>query len=326
MKKTFGKITCAALAAVSALSLAACSTEIAESAFDNPLPWNDSSGSYERLDFSVEVFNTQKSESLDKRVKIGNGEVSFVLNEGEAGGYTRIDTSFTLTYLNIDEAGIDAGLTDKVTSTVVFEPKSMAAKSMEKTVSLADRKDKTNLSYTVTADYFDSHKATITYTATNKTSTMSLSKNACRDNEMMLYLARAQSLSSSSSTNFNMMNIFDSFNTGEPVKYNIAVTGMSERSVDVGDWVKDFGIEKKDADNEQGESYPVKCITTSLMINATNHGPGYIIMFAKDSFKSGNKEHKKIPVKIDYDEYLGSKPYRHTMYTLTSCSFDKPQA
>ena len=104
------------------------------------------------------------------------------------------------------------------------------------------------------------------------------------------------------------------------------MTGTSERSVDIGDWVKNFGIEKKDADNEQGESYPVTCITTTLMINATNHGPGYTILFAKDSFKSGDKEHKKIPVKIDYDEYIGSKPYRHTLYTLTSCSFDKPQA
>lgn len=324
MKKTLGKITCAALAAVSALSLAACNTEIPESAFDHPLPWSDSSDSYERLEYSVEVFDTQKSESLDKRVKIGNGSVSFVLNEGEAGGYTRIDTSFTLTYLKIDEAGADAGLTDTVKSTVVFEPKSMAAKSMKKTVKLADRKDTANLSYTVTADYFDAHKATITYTATGKTDSMSLSKNACRDNEMMMYLARAQALSSSSSTNFNMMNIFDSFNAGEPVNYNMAVTGTSERLVDVGEWVKDFGIEKKDADNEQGAAYPVKCITTSIVINATNHGPGYIVLFAKDSFKSGGKEHKKIPVKIDYDAYVGNRPYRHTAYTLTSCSFAKP--
>lgn len=314
------------MAAVTAISLAACSTEPQESAFDAPLPWNDSVSSYEKLDYTVAVYNTSKGEAESKRVKIGNGTLTFTLDEGATAGYTVLDMSFTVKYDSVDAAGKDAGLTDTITSRVVFEPKSLSAKSMQKSVVLADREGEKNLSYTVTADYFDTHKATLKYTKSDdKEKTRKLSRDACHDNEMMFFLARAQNIKASSSTMFKMVNIFDMFTYGKP-EYTVGVTCGSERKTDLGEWVKDFGIQAVTDEKTQNTSYPIKSVLATIMINEEEHGPTYSVVYAKDSFKKDNKEHKKLPLKIDYSSYNGSKPYRSTSYTLSSCTFQRPAA
>ncbi|MDE7164687.1 MAG: hypothetical protein K2O04_04605 [Clostridiales bacterium] len=325
MKNNGKRILCAALAAALAMPLAACSTEQPESGFDEKLPWHAVAVSYEKLDYKVAVYNTEKSESESEREKIADGTLTFTLDEGAEPGYTTLDMSFSVKYIdNTEKAGVDAGLTDAITSHVVFEANSLAAKSMEKTVTLADRKDKTNLSYKVTADYFETHKATMLYTKQDgaKEQTMDLPRNAARDNEMMFFVARAQGLSASSSTNFKMINVFDSFISGEVAEYRIAVAGGSERAVDLGEWVKDFGIKAAEGENV-AIPYPVNCTPTTLTINADKHGPSYTVLYAKDSFLQGEAEHKKLPVKIDYSSYQNAKPYRHTEYVLAGCSFTK---
>lgn len=325
MKNNAKKFLCAALAATTAFSFVACSTETAESAFDSPLPWHVSDASYEKLEYNVAIYNTQKSEKEGEREKIADGTMTFTLEEGKEQGYTMLGMNFTVTYLKTDSAGADAGLTDKIESTVFFEPNSLAAKSAYKKVDLADRKDQKNLSYEINADYFGTHKATFKYFKQDgaKEKTRKLPHDTCRDNEMMFFAARAQKLSKSSSTNFKMINLYDSFNTGKTVEYRITVTGSSERKLDIGDWVQNYGI-KAVTDEKSGKTtYPVTCYTTSLMINDEKHGPSYSVMYAKDAFTVGSAEHKKLPVKIDYSSYTGSNPYRLTTYTLTSCSFSK---
>lgn len=321
MKNLSKKLLSVSLAAAAAFSLAACSTEVAESSFDNPLPWHSAVQSYEKLSYAVAVYNTQKSEKEDEREKIADGTMTFTLEEGKEDGTTMLVTDFSVTYSDTELAGEDRGLTDTITSTVYFEPNSLTVSSMQKTVLLADREGSDNLSYIITADYFGTHKATFKYIKQNtKEKTMSLPRDAVRDNEMMFFVARAQKIGKGSSTNFKMINLFDTFNYGETTEYTIAVTGGAERSIDIGDWVKGFGIA---ADKDDSAKYPVKCITTTLAINAENHGPSYTVKYALDSFKQGDEEHKKIPLAIDYSTFSGSNPYRHISYTLSDCTFKK---
>ena len=312
-------------AAASALSFVACSAEVAESSFDSPLPWHASEASYEKLDYTVAVYNTEKGVTDDKRVIVGDGTLSFTLEEGAQNGYTALSMEFSVTYRNEDAAGEDKGLTDTIRSTVYFEPNSLTASSVNKEVVLATRKGKTNLSYTITADYFETHKATFKYTAQDgaKEKTRTLPRDAVRDNEMMFFLARAQEIGKGSSTTFQMVNLYDTFNSGELAEYRMVVNGTAESKMDIGDFVKDFGIEAV-TDEESGKtSYPVTCITTSLSINAEKHGPSYTVLYAKDAFLQGEAKHNKIPVKIEYSSYNGLDPYRMTTYTLRACSITK---
>ena len=325
MKNNAKKILCVTLAAVSAISLAACSTETPESGFDSPLPWHANAAAYEKLDYTVAVYNTTKSVDESKREKIADGTMSFVLDEGAVSGYTSLNMSFTVTYLNTEAAGADAGLTDTITSNVTFEPNSLAASYMEKTVTLADRKGQVNNSYAITADYFNTHKATFKYIKQEgaKEKSRRLPEDASRDNEMMFFLARAQDLKAESSTNFKLINLFESFLQNETVEYRMSVNCTSTRKTDLGDWVKDFGIQAVTDEKDNTTSYPVNCYATTISINDEKHGPAYYVLYAKDSFTLNGAEHKKLPVKIDYSSYQNSKPYRHTEYKLSAVSFAK---
>lgn len=326
------KIISLILAGAVALPLAACSTETSESAFDDPLPWPSVAKSYERLDYTTEIFDTTAGTSESKRVKIADGTMYFELEQLGTNTeqeisfpITSVKMSFTVTYADNKQAGADAGLTDTITSEVRFHAQSLAASYMKKTVALAPRKDKTDLSYELTADYFGTQKATYRLLSDDedKTKTMSLSRDPGHDNEMMFYLARAQSLVIDASSTFYMTNIYDSFLVGELTTYKMSVSAQSRKTVDLGDWVKDYGVEAA-TDEESGKtSYPVKCINTIIQINAERSGPAYNVLFSDTVFSQNGIEHKKLPVQMDYSQYLGTSPYRKTVYTLSSCSFEK---
>ncbi len=326
MKLHLRKQLCAGLAATLAMTaLVGCSTETPESTFDNPPPWHDSANSYEKLDYSVAIYDTTDSTDEDKRVKIADGALSYTLTELESG-YVSLAMEFSVTYA-ADAPAPDAGLTDKITSYVEFEMNSLAARTMTKTVELADRENTVNRSYTVTADYFVNHTATYIQTKIDGAAeqTMSLTPDLCRDNEMMFYIARAQKIGEGVTGNFKMVNIFDSFNKGEFTQYRIATSCGELHNLDIGDWVKDYGVEAV-TDEETGvTNYPISARYTSLVINDEKHGPPYIVLYSEQPFTSDGKEHKKIPVRIEYSSYRGSTPYRHTEYTLNGCSFTKSQ-
>lgn len=331
---------CVCLSAVTALSLCACSAETPESTFDNPMPWHDAAafGSYEKLDYKVNVYDTSASTDEKERVLIAEGDASFTLNEKPEGtsGYVFVDMSCTFVYNDLAPE-LDRGKTDEIKSHVEFEMNSLAARTMTKTVKLDDREGQTNRSYKLTADYFGTHSATYSLVdGNNKTedvqkgeaSELALSANVCRDNEMMFYVARAQAVGISSSTNFKMVNIFDSFRNGALTEYRMLVSGgEATHKIDVGDWVKDFGVEA--TETTEGETtvtaYPVSCYYTSISINDERHGPPYIVMYSEKPFTANGKSHSKIPVQIMYSQYNGTQPYRHTEYVLTDCSFDRAE-
>ncbi|MCH5164977.1 MAG: hypothetical protein J1G01_01070 [Clostridiales bacterium] len=327
MKIAVRKKISVVLAMVTALSLVGCSNEPSESDFDNPLPWHDSlelapTGSYEKLEYSVAIYDTTKGVADDKRVQIAAGAMHFELNE-QANGYTTLDTVFSVTY-NESAPEEDRNLTDEITSTVEFETNSLDAKSMEKTVSLADRKDVKNLSYRLTADYF-THKATYLQTKVDgaKEKTRSLPRDACRDNEMMFFLARAQKIGKNSSTMFKMINVFDSFLKGETAEYTMSISGAaSKKTIDIGNWVSEFGVEGESNAMMNTTTYSVVCYSVNIAISSENSGPPYTVLYTENPFKKNEKEHGKIPVKISYPQYRGGSPYRVTEYILTGCSFD----
>ncbi|MDE6401089.1 MAG: hypothetical protein K2L54_00575 [Clostridiales bacterium] len=328
MKLAIKKKMCIAMSAVTAFALCGCNTETAESTFDKTLPWHDSvelapTGSYELLNYSAAIYDTSKGVADDKRVKIADGSMSFELKESTS--YTSLEMNFSVTY-NDDAPEADKGKTDTIHSIVEFEANSLAAKRSEKTVTLADREGKQNLSYKINADYFDEHKATYILTAQDgaKEKTHSLPKNTCRDNEMMFYIARAQNLATNASNNFKMVNLFDTFNLGNLAEYRMAVAcGESKQKIEIGDWVKEYGGEAVTDESTGVTTYPISCFYTTISINDENHGPPYVVHYAETPFKSGGKEHKKIPIRISYSQYTGSSVSRVTEYNLTSCSFDK---
>lgn len=327
MNNSLKRKICVLTAAASALTFVGCSTEQAESTFDNPLPWHDSaSGSYERLDYTAAIYDTTNGATESARVRIADGSVRFELTES-TDGYTRIDMSFTVTY-TADAPAPDTGLTDTIASSVEFASNSLVVRSMHKELNLADREGQENRSYTLDADYFGTHTATYIATKTENAipESIALPQDTCRDNEMMFYLARAQSIGTSSSTMFRMVNVFDSFNNGALTQYEMTVAGSENKStIDVGDWVSEFGVEAVTNEATGATSYPVSCYSTTITINDEKHGPPYVVLYSANPFKQGSVEHGKIPVSISYSEYIGSSPCRYTEYTLSGCSFAKPR-
>ncbi len=320
----------AVAAAAGALSLSACTTPITVS-FDSPKPWQDGAPSYEKLVYDVSVYNTEKGSDEANRVKIASGSLTFdladaVRTQGTAK-YSTLDTAFTITY-NANASEADKGCTDTVTSKIEFQSDSLATSTMKKTVSLAPREgEEKNLSYTVTADYFDTHKATrlMTGTPDAQEETMSIPSGAFYDNETMFYTARATGLGAGATKNFYLTNVFDSFVKGSLTTYTMAAqTAEATEKIDIGDFVKDYGVEPTVAEDGT-TTYPVSCFKTDILMTDTKHGQPYTVYYTENPFVSNGKTHKKIPLKIKFDEYKGSALARRTEYVLVECSFDAPQ-
>lgn len=336
--KSFKKTLCSIAAIAATATLVGCNDGITVN-FDTERPWHDTGASttvfaYEKLGYSVAVYDTSDGADAESRVKIADGELVYKLEERprteETVAHTYLDMSFYVTY-NDDAPTADRGLTDRIESKTEFRTDSMATSRMTKTVSLADRADTENLSYTVEADYFGTHTAKRKWTAKEgaEDESMSIPQTTYNDNEMAIYLARATSIGVGTTNYFYMTNIFDSFVRGEFTDYTMAAVGAkSTTTLDIGDWVKDCGIEPAKADDEtviEPRTYPISCYDVNIQMTDTKHGPPYRVFYSQTPFKIGEKEHKKIPVKIQYSQYTGSKLMRVTEYTLTSCAFEDVQ-
>lgn len=329
IKKSIGIITAAALA----LSLSACSQPTTVS-FDSERPWHDGTASYEKLDYAVAIYDTSKNTSEDKRVLIADGTLSYTLEENTrtqgSSVYSELDTSFSVTY-NAAAAEADRGKTDTVTSKVEFHNDSLASSRMTKTVTLADREGADNLSYTLDADYFGTHKAT--RVMNGNTRTINIPQNTYCDNETMIYLARATGISRGSNTNFYLCNIFDSFLNGSLTNYTMSASSNdSFHKVKLGKWIEPLVVVEEEngkaseTDGEETEPvdyYELPCYRVNISISAEKHGPPYCVYYSSKEIEHAGKKHKKVPVKITYAEYSGTTQVRITEYTLTSLSFEK---
>ncbi len=326
MKNKIKKLICVT-SALSVFALTACSPTPTSPTFDSTLPWHDagkSGASYEKLDFTAAVYDTREGSADDVRVKIADGSLSFELTEDSRTDgdkrYSSLVMSFSVTY-NDRAPEADRNKTDTISSTTEFATISLVTSKMHKEVKLADREGTESLSYTVDADYFDTHRAAIDFRG--KQSTIEIPSGTFYDNETMFYLARATALGAGASTSFYMNNLFDCFLSGGFTNLTMmASTDGSLNTVNIGDWVKDFGIEGV-TDENNVTAYPVSCYNTQIAMNSDKHGPPYFVLYSEKPFVSGEKEHKKIPVFISYSEYERGKVVRVTEYTLNGCSFDK---
>lgn len=323
MKNSTKKIA-AIVSTAAAFALTGCATGITVT-FETERPWHSGELSYEQLDYAVSIYDYENGADSE-RTLVADGTLGFTLNEKRADaatvGYTSLDMAFSVTYNN-SAAEADRGKTDTITSSTEFQTDSLVTSTMTKTVALADRENVTNLSYTVTADYFGEKKTTRTYTATNETASLDIPTGSYYDNEMMFFLARATAISEGSSVYFTMTAPFDAFINNKLQVLNMVVATKAETAaIDVGDFVSGYGVEATTAE-DGAVSYPVKCYETSISKSATKSGPPYVVYYSATPFTIGGKEHKKIPVKISYTEYNGNKVRRVTEYTLTGCAFDR---
>ncbi len=323
------------------MSLTACNQPTTVT-FDTDRPWHDGAASYEKLDYSVAVYDTSNGASDDKRILIADGALSYVLQENtRAAGaaiFSELGMDFSVTY-NAQAAEANRGKTDTITSKVEFHNDSLASSKMTKTVTLADRDGAKNNSYTVSADYFGEHKAT--RDMNGKTKTMNIPQSTFCDNEMMIYLARATKIGKGSKTNFYLCNIFDSFLSGELTNYTMLASADDEfKNVKLGKWIEPLVVTEEEKDdgkdeekNEEQETtqadepvsdfYELPCYRVNINISADKHGPPYCVYYSSKDIKSDGKTHKKVPVKITYAEYTGTHQVRITEYTLTSLAFEK---
>lgn len=328
MKKFINK-SAAALCCAAAVLLTAC-TSTPTPSFDTNRPWHDISDSYERLTYEINIYNTEKGTSAEKRVKIATGEAVFTLEENvsteDVARHTGLNMTWTVTY-NDDADEKDRGLTDNIRSYVEWQTDSLVTAKVNKKVGLARREgEEKNNSYEINADYFAKKATRITFDkdGNEKQKTLSIPSGQYYDNEMMFYLARTSSISANTAYPFFMTNLFDCFETGKVNAYTMYVSTEADKITEhIGDWVKDFGIEKVTSDATGNEYYPVSCYDSSISINAERHGPPYRVSYSAVPFVSGEKEHKKIPVRISYDSYRSGIVAMRTEYVLTGCSFDK---
>ncbi len=310
--------------ALGTTALCGCNQEVPVT-LDTPSPWHDGSNSYERLVYDVTIYNG----TGDDRETLANGSLAFTLEEFSGGatafGYSTLDMDFTVTYTD-KAAESERGLTDTVTSRVEFLTDSLHASKSSKTVAVAKREGVADLSYKIEADYMNEHSATVTMTGGEEDviSNIAIPSGTYYDNEMMFYLARATKLAAGGSCAFKMVNLFDSYNTGKFTDYNmVASVDEDIASVEIGDWVKDYGVEPVTNEETLAVSFPIPCYYTSVYINDTRHGPPHYVYYSEKPFVSDGKTHNKIPVFMHYSEYYGSLLSRYTEYKLTSCSFVK---
>lgn len=323
MKHSIKKSLLCGLSVAATLCLCACNPETPIS-FDAVRPWHDGDASYERLEYSVTVYDTTAGYTDETRVKIADGELIHTLVEQTRTdgpvGYSSLDMSFFVKY-NDNAPQADRGLTDSVSSSTEFQTDSLATSRMTKKVELAPRADTTDLSYEIVADYFGTHSATVTEASGEHS--VAIPQSPYNDNEMMFHLARATDIGINAVTNFNLSNIYESYITGGFKQYAMTATGAKAMSViDMDEWVKAFGVEAATADDGT-TTYPVSCYKVDIARNEERHGPPYTVYYTEKPFTENGKEHKKIPIKIVFNEYGGSKLVRQTEYMLTSCSFEK---
>lgn len=344
MKSAVRKSIAAVAALLSAGSLVACSTDPSMSPFQNPRPWQAVEGdaAYEKLDYSVAIYDVKKGTAADKREKIADGTLFFTLEYNEqtaTGGDASLDMAFSVTY-NDKAPKNDAGKTDTITGLTRFRTDSLETISMSKTVSLAEREGEKNMSYSIVADY-SAGKATRSMFGKEKT--LKIPGGKYWDNETMYYLARATSIKKNDSTNFTMTNLFECFENDEVDELTmIAAADEKLTQLEFDEWIKPYVITKeqedaekeaqKDKDKEKtatladaasNEAYKIPCYGVSIVMNVDERGPAQVVYYSERPIEVNGVRHKKVPLKMTYTLFEGSKAVVLYEYTLTGLAFEK---
>lgn len=320
MKKIFISLLALLLAVV---PLAGCTPQATSVSLDVIAPWSTDSG-YEKSTYSIE----RTINEGDKKTVIANGTFTLTIEKAETVNTierTKLTTEFSLTYLDIADAGLSRGLTDTIKSSVVFHSVGMFPVSSEKTVTIAPRKDeKVNSSYTLSVDY-NALKTVRTFRDKETTVTMKKATEIF-DNESVYYVVRALSgLKKSGSATFPLYNAFDSAQSGEYSTYTMSASvGENLESRELGAWAKEYGL----AETDKGTK--VDCLKTTLTLSATLSGTSTTLYYSDQPFiiekaateEAEDKTTKKVLVglsTLEYDTGNVTRTYVNN-YVLTGYS------
>lgn len=320
MKKRLFATTIAAAAL--ALSLTACGTTGITVAFDDPRPWSGSTG-YEKLVYDVEFYKCDSKGNASDLIAEGSYSTAIKENTQEINliRYGQVDTAFTLTY-NDNAAENDRGKTDTIKSSVSYQMTSLASYQSQRVYTAGEREnDSQFVSHTLNIDYFSGNASRV---MNEKTDKLTFTPGTFYDNEMFLYLSRAQKMDAGAATSFYMADCFESFISNNLVNYtmsNSIAKNLVQR--DVGSLKSGFVAPTTEDETppEPLEGNLVNTLLCTLSISSTKGGPPYFIYYSSDNYKIGEVTHSKIPVYFTYSSYGGTVKEYETRYILNSVSF-----
>lgn len=304
-------------ALISALSLCACSGNVAPVSVDNPPPW---SGANTESAYEKTVYSIKKTDNETNEV-IAEGSLTYVLEFDHKGennnfNYSRLTMDMSITY-NDKAPESDRGKTDTLSSKVIFQSDALVPQYSEKTVSLALREGVADHSYTLKNDY-SAQKSELTM-AGKETSVLDFSGKSfvnVYDNEMLYYTVRAFSdIKAGGGNTFTLANFFDMH-----VKNKFSTYSMRFACGEEGSEQTVYLPFKGTYLDDQGSATVLK---VSVSINESLSGPPTELYFSMTPFKTGeNTSTKKVLVSFKTFEYnLSNSNLRYTTeYNLTDYS------
>lgn len=325
MRKRLSVLLLSIMLVLFATGCDACSAQITAVILDDRTPWNMPTV-YERSEFSVQKYKMKAlNNTTEKDVLLAEGNTVFVLEE--AGNYSgipcvKLSMNFTVTYLDIAENGANRGLSDSITSQVVFQKVSLLPVLSQKSAVLATRRDENgnelqNNSYQVTVD-FAAAKSSLLWTQRGEASAAEQAVTVSGqvfDNEEIYFAMRAFStLSPSGSQSFKLFHALDSHLAGKSTTYNM-VLNVAAETVDKylmgykGDNNYGFG-------SEEDRTPTVECMNVTFGKSGDNPGPTMTAFYSAQPFKiSENIETSKVLVGLETTEYETNAAYK-TFYSL----------
>lgn len=300
------------------LPLFGCAAQPASVSISEIKAWQTSSN-YEKSVYEINMYEMIADKKNTVRGDIiAKGTLTFEL-DGNIDkisdlACTKLSMNFSVTYIDGDKAGLSRGLTDTITSEVIFQTMSFSPITSTKVATFPARKDeKQNNSYSINLNYSE-RKSIMNIHGQEKK--LEFKAGSYFDNEQIYYLVRTLStLKEKAALSVPMVNIFDAHNSNKFFSYNMKVT-VSEKPISktLGKWASNFGLEA------DGENYKLDCLQVSLGINSKSSGPPTTLYYANVPFKiSETASTNKVLVEFETKEYnyASATEKYNTVYTLT---------
>ncbi|MBQ8881854.1 MAG: hypothetical protein IJY70_00465 [Clostridia bacterium] len=323
MKKFLSLFLCL----ISLFCFVGCTPEAAGVDPVSPGPWcydGNPANAYEKMEYQIKKYDKTNANAV-----IAEGTLSIelapVTTDTDDNPLSTLTTAFSLTF-NDNAPAIDRGKTDTILSTVTLSSKSLVPTRSQKTVTLADRENTANQSYTLINDYV-SGVSTLSMPGLNHNSTINfagVNRLNVYDNDSIYHYLRAYpGMNNSVSGYVKITDFFDMHFRGSYSPIRIAFASgdsSSEITANIG-----ATLGEKYLGDSTGN---VNAFRLDFSIDSDNSGPPESLYFAKTPFVikkatvDGEKDQTTslVLVKIvetEYDYDTASVKYT-TEYTLTN--------
>lgn len=287
--KTLIAIAFATIFAISAMSCG--SSTINSQNIVSPVPWaltENAALAYEKSVYEVKKYNG------DATTVIGNGRLVFELDSyGRIDDidYSSLTMNFSITYNDFAQEN-DKGKTDTITSTVIFSSAQLAPYSSTKTVTVADRDDAVNNSYSLSVDYAnkkstldwtkkDAEQSVIDFSGQNTTKLL--------DNEQLFYAVRAfDTLQAGAQMYpFTIANFFDMHVYYDAYHPYEMIFNCDEKTESMSFPASTHPTVNSYLSDAQGN---VNALTTTVQINASESGTPITVKYSMTDFNAGSNQ------------------------------------